>query len=336
MPASILLRQEVQGVTVSSQSLIIGGSGQTGAYLAHTLLGKGHSVTVTSRDPAATDWWRYEALGIQGQADTATLDPTDVQSVSSFLDDQTPDSIYYLAGPSSVAQSFENPAEIFRDITEPIITVLEVLKASGYKGTFFNATSTDCFGNQPDHRLDESTPLRPISPYGVAKAATFSITRNYRDTFGLAASNGILTNHESPLRGAHFVTQKIVSTLKKIKAGEETSLHLGNTAIERDWVWAGEVANAISLIGSGGQPGDYLVASGQTRSLDDFVTLACDALGIDRAATVTSDAALHRPMDIASLSFNPERIRETFGWSAQMPLEDIVANLIDGNAQTGL
>jgi GDPmannose 4,6-dehydratase len=178
--------------------------------------------------------------------------------------------------------------------------------------------------------------MRPVSPYGVAKAATFSITRNYRDTFGLAASNGILTNHESPLRGPHFVTQKIVSTLKKIKAGEETSLHLGNTAIERDWVWAGEVANAISLIGSGDQPGDYLVASGHTRSLDDFVTLACDALGIDRATTVTSDAALHRPMDIASLSFNPEHIRETFGWSAQMGLEDIVANLIDDNALTGL
>jgi GDPmannose 4,6-dehydratase len=323
-------------VTVSSQALIVGGSGQTGAYLAHTLLGKGHSVTVTSRNPAATDWWRYEALGIQGQAETAALDPSNVKSVSDCLGNQTPDSIYYLAGPSSVAQSFENPAEVFRAITEPIITVLEVLKASGYQGKFFNATSTDCFGNQPDHRLDETTPMRPVSPYGVAKAATFSITRNYRDTFGLAASNGILTNHESPLRGPHFVTQKIVSTLKKIKAGEETSLHLGNTAIERDWVWAGEVANAISLIGSGGQPGDYLVASGRTRSLDDFVTLACAALGIDRATRVTSDAALHRPMDIASLTFNPQRIRETFGWSAQMGLEDIVANLIDDNALAGL
>ena len=323
-------------MTVGSQALIIGGSGQTGAYLAHTLLGKGHSVTVTSRDPAATDWWRYEALGIPGQADTATLEPSNSKTVSNFLDNKTPDSIYYLAGPSSVAQSFENPADVFRDITQPIITVLEVLKASGYQGSFFNATSTDCFGNQPDHRLDETTPMRPVSPYGVAKAATFSITRNYRDTFGLAASNGILTNHESPLRGPHFVTQKIVSTLKKIKAGEETSLHLGNTAIERDWVWAGEVANAIRLIGSGDRPGDYLVASGETRSLDDFVTLACDALGMDRATTVTSDTALHRPMDIASLSFNPQRIRETFGWSAQMGLEDIVANLVSGNARAGL
>lgn len=320
---------------MSSRALIIGGSGQTGAYLAHTLLGKGHSVTVTSRDPATTDWWRYEALGLDGQVDTATLDPANLKSVSNFLDNQTPDSIYYLAGPSSVAQSFENPAEVFRDITAPIITVLEVLKASGYQGTFFNATSTDCFGNQPEHTIDESTPMRPVSPYGVAKAATFSITRNYRDTFGLAASNGILTNHESPLRGPQFVTQKIVSTLKRIKAGEETGLHLGNTAIERDWVWAGEVASAISLIGSGDQPGDYLVASGKTRSLDDFVTLACDALGVDRAATVASDATLHRPMDIASLSFNPQRIRETFGWSAQMHLEEIVAHLIDGNALPG-
>lgn len=327
---------EKQGVTVGSRALIIGGSGQTGAYLAHRLIGNGQSVTVTSRDAASTDWWRYDRLGIRDRVDTATLNPSDVASVSDFLDAHETDAIYYLAGPSSVAQSFENPTAIFRDITQPMITVLEVLKASGYHGTFFNATSTDCFGNQPERRLDESTPMRPVSPYGVAKAATFSITRNYRDTFGLAASNGILTNHESPLREGHFVTQKIVSTLKKIKAGEASTLHLGNTAIERDWVWAGEVAHAISLIGTGDQPGDYLVASGQTRSLSDFVTLACDALGLDQEATVTSDATLHRPMDIASLSFNPQHIRETFGWSAQMRLEDIVAHLIDGNALAGL
>jgi|GEM_PF-477677 len=326
---------EMQGVTVGSQALIIGGSGQTGAYLAHTLLGNGDSVTVTSRDPAATDWWRFEALGIRDRVDIAALDPSDAQSVSDFLDHQTPDSIYYLAGPSSVAQSFENPTKVFRDITQPIIAILEVLKTSGYQGTFFNATSTDCFGNQPDHRLDESTPMRPVSPYGVAKAATFSITRNYRDTFGLAASNGILTNHESPLRAPHFVTQKIVLTLKRIKAGEETILHLGNTAIERDWVWAGEVAAAIGLIGSGDQPGDYLVASGQTRSLDDLVALACEALGLDKANTVSSEAALHRPMDIASLHFNPQRIREAFGRSAHMGLDNIVGNLIKGDALAG-
>jgi GDPmannose 4,6-dehydratase len=321
---------------MSSEALIIGGSGQTGAYLAHRLLQQGHSVTVTSRNAATTSWWRFDTLGISQSVETATLDPASVASILGALDRYQPDSIYYLAGPSSVAQSFDSPAEVFRDITQPIITILDVLAKADYTGSFFNATSTDCFGNNPDQPLDESSAMRPVSPYGVAKAATFSITRNYRDTFGLAASNGILTNHESPLRGPHFVTQKIVSTLKKIKAGEETSLHLGNTAIERDWVWAGEVANAISLIGSGGKPGDYLVASGQTRSLDDFVTLACDALGIDRTTTVTSDAALHRPMDIASLSFNPQRIRDAFGWSAQMPLEDIVSNLIGGNALAGL
>lgn len=321
---------------MGSQALIIGGSGQTGAYLAHRLIGNGQRVTVTSRDAASTDWWRYESLKIRDEVDTATLNSSDVRRVSDFLETHETEAIYYLAGPSSVAQSLEYPTDVFRDITQPIITVLEVLKASGYRGTFFNATSTDCFGNQPERRLDESTPMRPVSPYGVAKAATFSITKNYRDAFGLAASNGILTNHESPLREGHFVTQKIVSTLKKIKAGEASTLHLGNTAIERDWVWAGEVASAISLIGSGDQPGDYLVASGHTRSLNDFVALACDALGLDPETTVTSDATLHRPMDIASLSFNPQRIRETFGWSAQMGLEEIVGNLIDGNALAGL
>ncbi len=144
---------------MGSQALIIGGSGQTGAYLAHTLLSEDDSVTVTSRDPAATDRWRFEALGIRDRVDIAVLDPSDAQSVSKFLHNHDTDAIYYLAGPSSVAQSFENPTNVFRDITQPIIAILEVLKTSRYQGTFFNATSTDCFGNQPDQQLDESTPM---------------------------------------------------------------------------------------------------------------------------------------------------------------------------------
>jgi GDPmannose 4,6-dehydratase len=274
---------------MSSEALIIGGSGQTGAYLAHRLLQQGQSVTVTSRDAAATSWWRFDTLGISQSVETTTLDATSVAGISRALDIYQPDSIYYLAGPSSVAQSFESPAEVFRDITQPIITILDVLANAGYSGSFFNATSTDCFGNNPDQPLDESSTMRPVSPYGVAKAATFSLTKNYRETFGLRASNGILTNHESPLREPHFVTQKIVSTLKKIKAGEETALRLGNTAIRRDWLWAGEVADAISLIGASAHADDYLVASGTNRSLDEFVEITCVALGIDKTTSVVAD-----------------------------------------------
>jgi GDPmannose 4,6-dehydratase len=321
---------------VSSTALIIGGSGQTGAYLAHRLLQQGQSVTVTSRDAATTSWWRFDTLGISQSVETMTLDPASAASISGALERYQPDSIYYLAGPSSVAQSFESPAEVFRDITQPIITILDVLANAGYSGSFFNATSTDCFGNNPDQPLDESSAMRPVSPYGVAKAATFSLTKNYRETFGLKASNGILTNHESPLREPHFVTQKIVSTLKKIKAGEETALRLGNTAIRRDWLWAGEVADAISLIGASAHADDYLVASGTNRSLDEFVELTCVALGIDKTRSIVADTSLHRPMDIASLSFNPTKIRQSLSWSAQMRLEDIVANLVAGNATAGL
>lgn len=321
---------------MSPEALIIGGSGQTGAYLAHRLLQQGRSVTVTSRDAATTSWWRFDTLGISQSVETMTLDPASVASISGALDKYQPDSIYYLAGPSSVAQSFDSPAEVFRDITQPIITILAVLAKANYSGSFFNATSTDCFGSNPDQPLDESSAMRPVSPYGVAKAATFSLTKNYREAFGLRASNGILTNHESPLREPHFVTQKIVSTLKKIHAGEEEVLRLGNTAIRRDWLWAGEVADAISLIGASARADDYLVASGANRSLDEFVELACVALGIDKAATVVADTSLHRPMDIASLSFNPTKIRQSLGWSAQMGLEEIVANLVSGNARAGL
>ena len=316
--------------------MVIGGSGQTGAYLAHRLLQQGQSVTVTSRDAAATSWWRFDTLGISQSVETTTLDPASAASISGALERYQPESIYYLAGPSSVAQSFESPAEVFRDITQPIITILDLLKKVGYRGSFVNATSTDCFGNNPDQPLNESSAMRPVSPYGVAKAATFSLTKNYREAFGLRASNGILTNHESPLREAHFVTQKIVSTLKKIQAGDETALRLGNTTIRRDWVWAGEVAKAISLIGASAHADDYLVASGANRSLDEFVELAWVALGIDKATSVVADTSLHRPMDIASLSFDPTKIRQSLGWSAQMGLEDMVVNLVAGNAAAGL
>jgi GDPmannose 4,6-dehydratase len=321
---------------VSSRSLIIGASGQTGAYLAHRLLSQGKKVIATSRDATATNWWRFAALGIAEGVETTTLEPSSTTGLAGFLDTHQPDEIYYLAGPSSVAQSFAEPTEVFRDITQPIITMLDALTTAHYSGTFFNATSTDCFGNQPDQVLEESSPMRPVSPYGVAKAATFSLTKNYRETFGLRASNGMLTNHESPLREPHFVTQKIVSTLKNIKTGDESVLKLGNTSIERDWLWAGDVAHAISLIGASGQADDYLVASGKTRSLDDFVALACEALGLDKASAVTSDPSLHRPMDIASLSFDPAKIRSSLGWSARMELEEIVANLVADAPLAGL
>lgn len=312
-------------------AVVIGATGQTGAYLAQTLLDHGYTVVVTSRNADTADWWRFESLGITGEVVRDSLNASDSASLDATLETYQPSEIYYLAGPSSVAASFVNPAQSFADITGPLNHILETLRVAKYTGSFFNAASTDCFGNQSTTTLDEESPMYPVSPYAVAKAATFQMTKNYREAFGLNASNGILTNHDSPLRDGHFVTQKIVSTLKKIASGAEGKLELGNTAIRRDWLWAGDVAEAIHKIASAGKGDDYIVASGTSRSLDEFVALVCASLGLDISSTVTTDEALLRPLDIASLSFNPEKIKARLGWSPRLTLEDIVHNLVSEN-----
>jgi len=314
---------------MTSTALILGITGQTGAYLAKRLHAAGYQIVGTSRNSSEDVAWRLQALGIRDSIDVAIVDPMDPHSIFQTIQGCQPDEIYSLLGPSSVAGSFHNPADFFQEITEPIARMLEYLKNEDYRGSFFNACSTDCFGEQPSELLTEDSAMRPVSPYGIAKAATFHLTRTYREGFGLRASSGILTNHDSPLRGEGFVTQKVISTLQGIAQGSGSTLTLGNTAVRRDWVWAEEVAAAVHLIGSAKDPDDYVVASGDTRSVSDFVAIACAVLGLEMEAVVETNASLHRPLDISSVHLNPAKIRETLGWSATKNLEEIVAALIN-------
>jgi GDPmannose 4,6-dehydratase len=317
-------------VAMEPSAMIIGATGQTGAYLTRRLVQNNYRVTVTSRDAENSDWHRLRLLGIEHGIHPRSLNPNDPDNLSSALDSDKPSEIYYLAGPSSVAASFSNPAQSFAEITGPVNTILQTLRVRGYTGSFFNAASTDCFGNQPDVVLDEESAMYPVSPYGVAKSATFRMTKNYREAFGLRASNGILTNHESPLRDSRFVSHKIVSTLARIAAGAQETLHLGNTAIIRDWLWAGDAAEAIHAIGSAEGSDDFLVASGKSRSLDEFVALVCGSLNLEMSSTVVADQSLLRPLDITSLRFNPHKITTKLGWTPRLRLEDIVENLVAG------
>lgn len=314
---------------MTSTALILGITGQTGAYLAKRLHETGYNIVGSSRSSSEDATWRLQALGIRDSIDLVTADPMDPQSVFQTIHRCQPDEIYSLLGPSSVAGSFYHPTDFFQQITEPIARMLEYLKNEDYRGSFFNACSTDCFGEQPTELLTEDSAMRPVSPYGIAKAATFHLTRTYREGFGLRASSGILTNHDSPLRGEGFVTQKVINTLRDIAQGNGSTLTLGNTAVRRDWVWAEEVAAAVHLIGSAQQPDDYVVASGDTHSLNDFVAIACSVLGLDMEAVVETNASLHRPLDISSVRLTPAKIRETLGWFATKNLEEIIAALIN-------
>ena len=312
-------------------ALICGVSGQTGAYLAHALLQKGHRVVGTSRDHSEVNLWRLKRLGIDGDTENVSLSLHDTGAIRKILAHYQPDEIYYLAGPSSVAASFREPLVSMDQIFQPVVSFLEVLKDTESSAHFFNAASTDCFGNQPGVVLDETSALQPLSPYAVAKSATLWSVKNYRDSFGVRASNGILTNHESPLRGPDFVTQKIITGLLDIAEGKKRTLSLGSTSIARDWLWAGDVANAVSAITSASQPGDYVVASGHSSTLHEFVSLACDKLELNLEEVTAQDQSLFRPSDIESILLNPQRAEEELGWKARYGLDSIVDALLSGD-----
>ena len=315
---------------MAKTALISGISGQTGSLLAHRLLHHGYTVIGGSRDKNGTDWWRLEKLGILNDVQLTSIAPSDFHSVLTAIKRFSPDEIYYLGGQSSVALSFTQPFEAFESIAGGTLNFLEAIRVTDSSARFFNAASTDCFGDQSGTVLDEDSPMKPISPYGVAKAASYWTTVNYRNSFGIHASNGILTNHESPLRGKGFVTQKIISTLREKKKDPSISLRLGDTSIRRDWLWAPEAVEAIHLIGTHEQPGDYVVGSGKSHSLAEFVDQICNQLGIDKSGIEEMAPEFRRPNEIKSVETNPSKLAGVTGWTARTGLSNMVGHLIDG------
>lgn len=312
-------------------ALICGISGQTGAYLADTLLQRSYRVVGTSRDHSEANLWRLKRLAIDKDIEKISLSSRDSVAIRKTMAKYQPDEIYYLAGPSSVAASFREPKVSMDQIIQPVVSFLEVLHDTNSSAHFINAASTECFGNQPNVLLDEESAMNPLSPYAVAKTAAFWTVRNYREHFQVRASNGILTNHESPLRGTEFVTKKIITGLIEILEGKEHTLRLGNTSISRDWIWAGDAAEALSAIGNAENPSDYVVGSGKSSTLYEFVALACNLLGLNAENLITHDYSLFRPSDIETISLNPGKAKIDLGWVAQHSLTSIVDLLISAH-----
>ena len=220
------------------KALICGIGGQDGAYLAQLLLGKGYEVVGTSRDAMTASFDSLHRLGIFGQVETVSMAINDFRSVLHKLKTFVPDEVYNLAGQSSVGLSFEQPVETMESIAGGTLNLLEAIRFVDHPIRFYNAGSSECFGDTGAEPANELTPFRPRSPYGVAKASAHWMVHNYREAYGLFACTGILFNHESPLRPARFVTQKIVRTAARIAKGSEEKLRLGTIAIQRDWGWA--------------------------------------------------------------------------------------------------
>ncbi len=310
------------------RALICGISGQDGAYLARSLLDKGYEVYGTSRDAQVSSFRNLTRLGIRERVRLESMAGNDFRSVLQALMKTLPDEVYNLAGQSSVGLSFQQPVETLESISVGALNLLEAIRFTGRAIRFYNAGSSESFGDTRGEPAEESTPFRPRSPYAVAKAAAFWEVANYREAYGLHACSGILFNHESPLRPERFVTKKIVSAVCRIADGEKEKLHLGNMAIQRDWGWAPEYVEAMWLMLQRDEPDDYVIATGESSSLEDFVAAAFAEVGLNWREHVVVDASLLRPTDLEVGRANPAKAGKQLGWHARYKMRDLVKMMV--------
>ena len=320
---------------MTRRALVCGVLGQDGSYLAEQLLARDYSVTGTTRDSAkASD--RSEMPSTVDAIDIVTMQPTDFRSVLSIVERTRPDEIYALAGQSSVGYSFEEPAETLKSIVFGILNILEAVRTAAPAARVYHASSSECFGDLKGWPATETTPFDPRSPYGVAKSSAHMLVRNYREAYGLFASNGLLFNHESPRRPARFVTRKIIDGAARIARGDGSRLVLGNLDIVRDWGWAPEYTDAMWRILQADAPDDFIIATGESRSLSDFTAAAFAIHGLDWRSHVDIDARLGRPSDLAWSGADPSRAAALLGWRASARMDEVVrrmASNLEGSAE---
>lgn len=311
------------------RALICGISGQDGAYLAKFLLQKDYVVYGTSRDAQISSFHNLNVLGIREQVKLESMALNDFRSVLQVIKKSDPDEIYNLAGQSSVGLSFDQPVETLESIATGTLNLLEAIRFMAKPIKLYNAGSSESFGDIGDTAADELTPFRPRSPYGLAKAAAFWEVANYREAYHLFACSGILFNHESPLRPARFVTQKIVDAVCQIHRGNLDQLRLGNMAIKRDWGWAPEYVEAMYLMLQQAEPEDYVIATGKSYSLEDLVAVAFRYFDLNWQDYVVSDPGLLRPTDLAVNRGNPQKAAEKLRWQARLFMPDVVTKMIE-------
>ncbi len=315
--------------TVKRRALICGVSGQDGAYLSKLLLSKGYDVWGTSRDAQMASFASLNQLEIAEQVTPISMSLTDFRSVLQTISKVQPDEIYNLAGQSSVGLSFDQPVDTFESITLGTINLLESIRFINPKIRFYNAGSSECFGDTGENFADESTAFRPTSPYAIAKAAATWQVSLYRKAYGLFAATGILFNHESPLRPERFVTQKIVSAVCRIANGSNEKLELGNIDIRRDWGWAPEYVEAMWRMLTIDAPEDFIIATGETQSLRDFLRVAFQSVDLDWRRYTVANSTLMRPSDPFEIRGLPGKAKEYLSWQPKIKGEELVKILVE-------
>jgi GDPmannose 4,6-dehydratase len=330
------------------KAIITGITGQDGAYLAKLLLEKGYEVYGAYRRSASTNVWRLDELGVADQVKMLSFELLEYSNIQRAIARVQPDEFYNLAAMSFVASSFEQPLYT-GDVDGLAVTrILEAIREVQPGCRFYQASTSEMFGKVQAIPQTETTPFYPRSPYGVAKLYGHWITVNYRESFGLHASSGILFNHESPLRGLEFVTRKITASLARIRHGQQTVLELGNMDAKRDWGFAGDYVEGMYRMLQRDTPDDYVLATGETYPVREFVSLAAQAAGFElewegegereRATDrktgqvlVQVNPEFYRPAEVELLIGSPAKAQEQLGWQRQVGFESLVEMMMQAD-----
>jgi len=312
-----------------TNALIFGLTGQDGAYLSQFLLKKGYNVFGTFRRTSHRCFERLDELGTFDDVNRIKADLADPSSIQSAIKQSQPDEVYNLAAQSFVGASFQQPI-LTSDITGiGTLRVLDAIKENVPDAKFYQASSSEMYGNH-SNILDEKSSFRPTSPYGVAKVFSHHMTHHYGETYNIFACCGILFNHESPLRGLEFVTRRITYNLARIKYGNISKFTLGNIKAKRDWGFAGEYVEAMWLMLQQQKPDDYVIATGESHSVEEFLSLATEYAGLgDWKDLVEINEANMRPMDIDNLVGNASKAKEKLNWKPKRGFKELVKNMVE-------
>jgi GDPmannose 4,6-dehydratase len=309
-------------------ALVTGITGQDGAYLAQLLLEKGYRVVGLHRRSSTTNTWRLQELGVLDKIELVEGDLGDSSSLEAAIENAEPDEVYNLAAQSFVASSWGQPLYTADVTAMGVLRLLEAVRRVDKKIRFYQASSSEMFGQVAETPQRETTPFHPRSPYGVSKVFGYWITRNYRESYQMFACNGILFNHESPLRGIEFVTRKITDGVARIKLGLATELRLGNLSAKRDWGFAGDYVKAMWLMMQQDEPGDYVIATGESHEVGEFVQLAFEAVELDWRQYVVQDPKFMRPAEVDTLLGDPTLAMNVFGWTPSTTFAGLIEMMV--------
>ncbi len=316
---------------MTKSALITGVTGQDGAYLAKLLLDKGYRVGGVLARRSSDTSWRLRELGIADAVEMFEGDLTDLSSLIRIMQASRADEIYNLGAQSFVGTSWTQPILTGSVTGVGAVNMLEAVRIVNPKGRFYQASTSEMFGKIQQPAQSETTPFYPRSPYGAAKLYAHWMTVNYRESFGMHASSGILFNHESPLRGIEFVTRKVTDAAARIKLGKQKQLLMGNIDAKRDWGFAGDYVQAMWLMLQQDQPDDFVIATGRTTTVREMCRIAFSHLGLNYEDYVGTDEKLFRPAEVDVLLGDPTKAKQKLNWQAKTSLEELIVMMVDAD-----